>query len=86
MKNGLIVYLVSGSEVPAEFDALAATRALGFLADRVELVSPEQGFFSVEDAWHYLLTQGCGRINLMVAKTDSPGGLNPLGPAVRLCG
>jgi hypothetical protein len=86
MKNGLILYLVGNPELPEEFDASAATQALGYAADRVELVSWQQGFFTVEDAWHFLLTQGCGRINLMVAQSNGPEQLQPLGPAVRLCG
>lgn len=86
MKNGLIVYVVSGAALPAEFDLKAAAQSLGHAPDRVELVSQDQGFFSVEDAWHFLYTQGCGRINLVVAQTEELGKLKPLSPAVRLCG
>ncbi len=87
MKNGLILYLVSNSELPEAFDAGAAARTLGCAADRVELVSDQQGFYSVEDAWHFLFTQGCGRIHLLVAQAagEKPT-LRPLAPAVRLCG
>jgi hypothetical protein len=86
MKDGLIVYLVDGAELPEDFDPAAATRALGQRADRVAIVAPEQGFFSVEDAWHFLFTRGCGRISLMVAEAEAGYGLRPLIPAVRLCG
>jgi hypothetical protein len=86
MKDGLIVYLVSGAELPEDFDPALAARALGQRADRVEMVAPEQGFFTVEDAWHFLLTRGCGRIRLMVAQAEAGCGLRALGPAVRLYG
>ncbi len=86
MKDGLIVYLVSGAELPEDFDPMPAARALGQRADRVAMVAPEQGFFTVEDAWHFLFTRGCGRINLMVAQAEAGAGLRALGPMVRLCG
>lgn len=86
MKEGLIVYLVSTSGLPEEFDASAAVHDLGYRADRVEVVAPDQGFFTVEDAWHFLLTRGCGRIRLVVGQAEGQEHLRPLGPAVRLCG
>ena len=86
MKDGLIVYLVGGAELPEDFDPAEATRALGQSADRVAMVAPEQGFFSVEDAWHFLFTRACGRISLMVAQAEAGCGLRALVPAVRLCG
>ncbi len=86
MKDGLIVYLVSSSELPEDFDARGAALAQGYAAQQVELVSARQGFFTVDDAWHFLLTHGCGRISLMVAEAEEAARLKPLGPAVRLCG
>ncbi len=86
MKEGLIVYLVSSAAAPGDFDPSQAGREPAFRADRVELVSPQEGFFTVEDAWHFLFTRGYGRISLMVAGADESGKLQPLGPRVRLCG
>ena len=86
MKNGLIVYVVGSEPLPEDFDLAKASQALGWTADRVELVSQQQGFFSVEDAWHFLLTQGCGRIHLAVAQAEDQTHLHPLGPTVRLYG
>ena len=86
MKDGLIVYLVSTPGMPEEFDAPAAIQDLGYAADRVEVVAPDQGFFTVEDAWHFLITRGCGRIRLVVGQAEDARHLRPLGPAVRLCG
>jgi hypothetical protein len=86
MKDGLIVYLVGGAEVPEDFDAAQAARALGQRDQQVELVSLRQGFFTVEDAWHFLFTRGCGRISLLVAEWGEAERLRPLGPAVRLYG
>ncbi|MDP3181445.1 MAG: hypothetical protein Q8M54_01350 [Desulfobaccales bacterium] len=86
MKDGLIVYLVGATELPEGFDVVQATQALGHEAHRVELVSQQQGFFTVEDAWHFLLTRGCGRISLMVAQAEDQQRLRPLGPQVRLYG
>lgn len=86
MKDGLIVYLVGDSSLPTGFDVRAASRALGHRAQQVEMVSREEGFFSVEDAWHFLLTRGCGRINLLVAQAEGAERMKALLPAVRLCG
>ena len=86
MKDGLIVYLVSTPGMPEEFNAPAAAQDLGYTADRVEVVAPDQGFFTVEDAWHFLVTQGCGRISLVVGQAEDQRRLRPLGPAVRLYG
>jgi hypothetical protein len=86
MKDGLIVYVVGGGELPADFDIRAAARSLGQSPDQVELVSRDQGFFTVEDAWHFLFSRGCGRINLLVTETAEQGALKPLSPAVRLSG
>jgi len=87
MKQGLIVYLVGEESLPESFDLEDASRALGCPADRVELVSRGAGFFAVEDAWHFLATQGgCVCINLVVAEPQEQGRLRALTPAVRLCG
>ena len=87
MKQGLIVYLVGSEPLPESFDLKDAGRTLGYPADRVELVARDAGFFSVEDAWHFLATRcGCGRIELLVAEPRDREGLKPLSPAVRLCG
>ena len=87
MKQGLIVYLVGSEPLPESFDLVDASRNLGHSADQIELVAKDAGFFTVEDAWHFLATQGgCGRFNLMVAEPQEQGRLRPLSPAVRLCG
>lgn len=87
MRQGLIVYLVGDKPLPESLDLKDASPALGCPADRVELVSRKEGFFAVEDAWHFLATQGgCSRINLVVAEPEEPGRLRPIGPVVRLCG
>jgi len=87
MKQGLIVYLVGNEPLPEALNLEDAGRALGCPADRVELVSREAGFFTVEDAWHFLATRGgCGRINLVVAEPQDREHLRPLSPAVRLSG
>ena len=86
MKDGLIVYLVNHPEPPEEFDAAQAAQALGEKAEQVEVVSPREGFFTVEDAWHFLLTRGCRRIRLLVAQAEGGQRLRHLGPAVRLYG
>ena len=85
MKRGLIVYLAGGAELPEGYDLLRDCRALGFTADRVELVGARQGFYAVDDAWHYLFTQGCGDIKLLVAQAEQ-NCLRPVHPPVRLSG
>jgi len=86
MKEGLIVYLAGAAGRPEGESFATAARALGRTGQEVELVSPEEGFFTVEDAWHFLFTKGCGRIHLLVAAPEGPARLRALGPAVRLCG
>ena len=85
MKSGLIVYLVGGAELPEDFDLAGRCKEIGFPADRVELVGSQQGFYEVEDAWHHLVTKGCGDIKLLVAQTDQKC-LRPIHPLVRLSG
>jgi urease beta subunit len=85
MKSGLIVYLTGGTELPEGFDLASLCREMGFTADRVELVGSRQGFFEVNDAWHYLFTRGYGDIRLLVAQSDQTR-LQPLHPPVRLSG
>jgi|UniRef100_A0A7C3WSQ3 hypothetical protein len=86
MKTGLIVYVVSGTDLPAHLDPADVARSLGQSADQVELVSQDQGFFTVDDAWYFLVTQGCGRVQLLVAGAENGGKWKPLSPAVRLYG
>ncbi len=85
MRSGLIVYLVGEGELPEGFDLASGCKEMGFPADRVELVGSRQGFFEVNDAWHYLFTKGYGNIKLLVAQTDQKC-LRPLSPLVRLSG
>lgn len=85
MKSGLIVYLVGGAELPEGFDLAGQCRELGFPADRVELAGPGEGFDDVQEAWHFLLTRGYGRIQLLVAQPEDHH-LRPLHPPVRLYG
>jgi hypothetical protein len=85
MKSGLIVYLVGGAELPEGFDLAGSCLKIGFPADRVELVGSGQGFFEVNDAWHFLFTRGYGDIKLLVAETEHDV-LRPLRPLVRLSG
>jgi hypothetical protein len=85
MRSGLIVYLVGEGELPESFDLASCCKEIGFPADRVELVGSRQGFFEVNDAWHYLFTKGYGDIKLLVAQTDQKC-LRPLHPLVRLSG
>ena len=85
MKSGLIVYLTGGAELPEGLDLLSHCREMGFTADRVELVGSRQGFYEVDDAWHFLFTKGYGDIKLLVAQTVQ-NQLQPLHPPVRLSG
>ena len=85
MKEGLIVYLVGVQEIPEPFDLEENCRQLGLPAHQVELVSHSQGFFSVDDAWHFLLTQGVSKVSLLVAQWGQDA-LDPIYPPVRLYG
>jgi hypothetical protein len=88
MRSGLIVYLVGDGELPEGVDLAGLCNEMGFPADRVELVGSQQGFYEVEDAWHYLFTKGYGNIQLLVAQRDQDR-LRPLNvrqPLLRLSG
>jgi hypothetical protein len=85
MREGLIVYLVGGQEVPESFDPTAKCREIGLKPQMVTLVACNQGFFSVDDAWHYLVTRGMGRVSLLVAQWGDET-LRPIYPPVRLWG
>ncbi len=85
MQEGLIVYLVGGQELPESFDLTAKCRELGLTPRLVTVVARNQGFFSVDDAWHYLLTKGMGRVSLLVAQVGGDA-LQPIYPPVRLWG
>ncbi|MGQ9920227.1 MAG: hypothetical protein ACUVRZ_02735 [Desulfobacca sp.] len=85
MKEGLIVYVVGGQNLPESFDLKEECRNLGFAPDQVEVVAHNQGFFSVDDAWHYLVTKGMGKVSLLVAQVGGAC-LQPIYPPVRLWG
>jgi hypothetical protein len=85
MKSGLIVYLVGEAELPEGLDLAGLCKEMGFSADRVELVGSRQGFYEVNDAWHYLFTKGCGDIKLLVAQREQEH-LQTLRPLLRLSG
>ena len=85
MQEGLIVYLVGGQEMPESFDLTAKCREIGLMPQMVTVVARNQGFFSVDDAWHYLLTKGMGKVSLLVAQVDA-NALRPIYPPVRLWG
>jgi hypothetical protein len=85
MKEGLIVYLIGEQEVPDLFDLYGNCEQLGLPAHQVELVSRNQGFFTVDDAWHFLVTQGMAKVSLLIVKWQQDS-LQPIYPPVRLCG
>ncbi len=85
MQEGLIVYLVGGQEMPESLDLQAQCRKLGLTPRMVTVVASNQGFFSVDEAWHFLLTRGMGKVSLLVAQVGSEA-LQPLYPPVRLWG
>ncbi len=85
MQEGLIVYVVGGQEVPESLDLPRQCQELGLRPQQVAVVASNQGFFSVEDAWHYLITKGMGRVSLLVAQVGD-NSLRPIHPPVRLCG
>ncbi|AEB08476.1 hypothetical protein [Desulfobacca acetoxidans] len=85
MKTGVIVYLVGGQEIPEPYDLKNQCEQAGVKADRVELVGNYQGYFTVEDAWHFLTSRGCGHVSLLVAQWEQQH-LQPMRPPVRLCG
>jgi len=85
MQEGLIVYLVGGQELPEAFDLSSKCREIGLTPQMITVVAGNQGFFSVDDAWHYLLTKGMGKVSLLVAQLGGDD-LRPIYPPVRLWG
>jgi hypothetical protein len=85
MKSGLIVYLAGGAELPDDFNFVDQCRAMGYPADRVEVVGSRQGFLEVNDAWHHLFIKGYGDIKLLVSRADQ-NRLEAIHPPVRLSG
>ena len=60
-----------GAELPGDFDPVPVVRAQGTDREPGGDGGPAAEFFTVEDDWHVLLTQGCGGIILMVAEHEA---------------
>jgi hypothetical protein len=85
MKRGLIVYLLGGGELPEGCEAGAHCQVMGQPAGHMEIVISQPGFLELDDAWHFLLTEGCEIIHLLVAQAEQ-NYLQPLYPLVPLTG
>jgi hypothetical protein len=60
--------------LPGDFDPVKAGRAQGTDREPGGEGAPAVGFFTGEDDWHILLTQGCGGIILMMAEAEAESG------------
>jgi hypothetical protein len=83
MKQGIIVYLLGGGEMPAGLNPGAHYPGLSNPRGPMEIVVSRPGILELDDAWHFLLTLGCDPIHLLVARADDDR-LQPLYPLVRL--
>ncbi|MBU4448701.1 MAG: hypothetical protein KKD99_08950 [Proteobacteria bacterium] len=85
MKQGIIVYLLGGGELPEGFDPGTYYQGLSHLTGPMEVVVSQPGILELDDAWHFLLARGCEPIHLLVTQAEQDR-LNPLYPLVRLTG
>lgn len=85
MKQGIIVYLLGGGEPPTGVRPGSHFQGLSQAAEPVEVVVSQSGVLELDDAWHFLLTQECETIHLLVTQAESDR-LRPLYPLVRLSG
>jgi hypothetical protein len=85
MKQGIIVYLLGGGELPEGLTAGAFYQGLSQAAGPLEIVVSRSGNLELDDAWHFLLTLGCEPIHLLVTMAEQDR-LRPLYPLVRLTG
>ncbi|OGP71380.1 MAG: hypothetical protein A2Z73_04205 [Deltaproteobacteria bacterium RBG_13_60_28] len=85
MKQGIIVYLLGGGEPPAGLIAGAHYQGLSHATGPLAVVVSQPGILELDEARHFLLTQGCETIYLLVTQAE-PDRLHPLYPLVRLTG
>lgn len=86
MKQGMIVYIAGSEDLAEDFDPDQALQTLECHADQIGLVSAKAGFFDVHEALYTLISQGCGRISLLVAQAEGRDRLRCVKPPVRLFG
>jgi hypothetical protein len=83
MKQGIILYLLAGGELPDGVEPGTHYQVLSHPAGPMEFVVSRQGTLELDDAWHFLLSLGCEKIDLLVTLADH-GRLRLLYPRVRL--
>jgi hypothetical protein len=85
MKQGVIVYLLGGGEPPEGL--LPGTLYKGFSqpTGSTEVMVSQPGILELDEAWQFLLSQGCETIFLLVTQAE-PDRLHPLHHLVRLTG
>ncbi|MFP3869416.1 MAG: hypothetical protein ACLFVT_00865 [Syntrophobacteria bacterium] len=86
MKKGLIVYLTNSAQVPETFDAEEAMACLALPCDRAVLAAAAEGFRSVEEALHLLLSRGMQHVSCVKARLNEVGTIELFGEPLRLCG
>jgi hypothetical protein len=83
MKQGIILYLLGGGELPDGVEPGNHYQVLSHPTGPMEFVVSRPGTLELDDAWHFLLNLGCETIHLLVALADH-GRLRLLNPLVRL--
>ncbi|MDY6862238.1 MAG: hypothetical protein SV062_04525 [Thermodesulfobacteriota bacterium] len=86
MKTGIIIYIAGSHKIRDDFDIEFAVKKLNIRADRIEVVSPMAGHFSIMDAWWMHLIKGMSRIICLFAEMADNSELKFTGRELRLCG
>jgi hypothetical protein len=85
MKQGIILYVLGGGDLPAGLTAGTFYQGLRRSGGPMEIVVSQPGILELNDAWHFLLNLGYDTIHLLVTMAEADR-LRPLYPLVRLTG
>ncbi len=87
MKTGIILYFAGNQTIDADADLVGkAAKTLLPEADRIEIVSGDQGHWDIADAWWTLVSRGMHRVLVKLANYSEEDGLRLAGREMRLAG
>ncbi len=87
MKTGIILYFAGEQTVsPASEVIRRSARKLVPEADRIEIISRDEGHWDIADAWWLLMAGGMNRILVKLADYSREEGLRLTGREMRLSG
>ncbi len=86
MKTGIILYLTGDSRLEEGIEAEKLAKDLGIEGDKIELVSKNNGYEDVIDAWWILLTRGMKRVLCFMVSSIDGRHFKLVSQPLRLCG